>query len=478
MVNIGSDGSPSSIPETRDQDMSRHRTTIRTTAPLTLLLGMLLALPAQAATSSTDFDALALGTIHGQAGWSSAGAATGSCALYDHAVVDNTYGYASFGAKSLRISNAVTSGCFGDQTFSPSVADGAGETGAAAGGMSGGTRQRRFEAQWDFASTVPGAEQPGASVVASPDRGDGARMAWIQMADAPGGLDVNFYDFQVPTEDITGTCANGEFVFTPIATGLDRTAPHTVRVVMDLFDGAGNDVVTVFVDGALVHTGTSWEDYFRECQGPDTRTVDSILFRTAGAAAPGTLGNGFLIDNLSVATSTDTTPPMITLARSPSPNSAGWNNSDVTLDWTVSDPETGIASASAGCTDQVISTESAGTTVTCTATNGHGFSATTAVTIRLDKTAPTTVADTYSGGDLRGSATDNLSGVAQVQVTWSSVGSITQNAVCYQGCPTVSAKWRATPPQPKPALYQAVARSTDVAGNVGAASPSQNVLAL
>lgn len=116
------------------------------------------------------------GNIHLQDGWSSSGAATGSCALYDHAVV-NGVTTTGFGSQSLRISNAVTSGCFGDQTFSKSLPNEAGETTATNGGMSGGIRKNYYEAKWDFASTVPGAEQPGLSVVASPDRGDGARMS-------------------------------------------------------------------------------------------------------------------------------------------------------------------------------------------------------------------------------------------------------------------------------------------------------------
>ena len=48
-----------------------------------------------------------------------------------------------------------------------------------------------------------------------------------------------------------------------------------------------------------MHTGTSWEDYFRFCEGNPTRTVDSVLFRTAGDPAPATLGKGFLIDRFS-----------------------------------------------------------------------------------------------------------------------------------------------------------------------------------
>src|SRR4051794_29533049 len=62
------------------------------------------------------------GTINGQDGWSSTGAAGSGCATYDHQVVANSGPHpASFGSQSLRISNAVTSGCFGDQTFSKST---------------------------------------------------------------------------------------------------------------------------------------------------------------------------------------------------------------------------------------------------------------------------------------------------------------------------------------------------------------------
>jgi hypothetical protein len=76
---------------------------------------------------------------------------------------------------------------------------------------------------------------------------------------------------------------------------------------MQFFDGPGNDVVRVYVDGVLKHTGTSWEDYFRECElGNASRTVDSVLFRTGGGAAPGTLGKGWLIDNLKISSGSRT----------------------------------------------------------------------------------------------------------------------------------------------------------------------------
>ena len=59
--------------------------------------------------------------------------------------------------------------------FSKQLADEAGEASAQGDGVSG-PRQRFFEAKWRFAATVPAAEQPVLQVVASPDRGDGARM--------------------------------------------------------------------------------------------------------------------------------------------------------------------------------------------------------------------------------------------------------------------------------------------------------------
>ena len=268
------------------------------------------ALPAFAEGITGNFESFTLGNVNGQDGWSKTGA-------YDVAVVTNSYGYASFGTKSLRISNAVTSGGFGDQTFAKQLVNEAGETTAYSVAPSG-IRQNTFVAQWDFASTVPGAEQPGLSITASPDRGDGGRMSWIQMTDTPTGLEVNFYDYQdKPPYGSLANPADGrddvgdldDFYMTNVASGLARNVPHTIRLEMAFVDGPHNDVVKVYVDGVLKHTGTSWEDYFRWMQGPgdpeqtapvhESRTVRTMLFRAGGAAASATLGNGFVIDNFS-----------------------------------------------------------------------------------------------------------------------------------------------------------------------------------
>jgi uncharacterized repeat protein (TIGR01451 family) len=244
---------------------------------------------ALADTYNTNFESFTLGDVNTQDGWTS-GHGSSFCPVYDVEVVSNTYGYTSLGAQALRISNAITCGSFNDMTFSKSLANEAGETSADTTAYSGGIRQPYFEAQWDFASTVPGAEQPGLSVVASPDRGDPGRMSWLQMQDTPTGLQLNFEDYDHSVLNFTTT---------PIATSLDRTIPHTVKITMQFVDGPSNDIVKIYLDGVLIHTGTTWEDYYRDFEGGFPHPVDSIMFRTAGTAAPVNSGKGFLIDNFS-----------------------------------------------------------------------------------------------------------------------------------------------------------------------------------
>jgi uncharacterized repeat protein (TIGR01451 family) len=241
------------------------------------------------------------GSIDGQDGWAGSGG-TPINPLIDQAVVaTSAFGSPTgFDAQSFRMSNAYTDGSFADWPFSPSLTNEAGETNAVSDGFSGGIRQPHFEASFDVASAVPTAEQPGLQISISPDRGDGARMSFLRVRDTPTGLAVDFIDYESGLHE-TGCATGSNFVLTTVATGLSRSAVHTIGLTMDFLDGPANDVVKVYVDGHLVHTGTSWEDYFRECELNPTRTVDSLIFqaRTSGGTAVGTLGNGFLFDNLS-----------------------------------------------------------------------------------------------------------------------------------------------------------------------------------
>ena len=260
-----------------------------------------------------NFESYTTGSVNAQDGWSSSGG-------YDQAVTDNgtlpVAAPAGFGAQSLRISDAVTTQAFGDQTFSKPTTDEAGETGADAGIYVSGTRQSHFTAAFDFASVTPATEQPGLHISLSPDRGDGARMSYVRIEDSPTGWKLYFDDYQdVAPLGSGGNLDNGcgvedDFTDTLIASNVSRSAHH-LRFDMQFVPGPHNDIVKVSLDGTTIATGTSWEDYYRYCSesgggtgGPNadqSRTVRSLLFREAGTADPGNAGKGFLIDGFSVA---------------------------------------------------------------------------------------------------------------------------------------------------------------------------------
>jgi uncharacterized repeat protein (TIGR01451 family) len=251
------------------------------------------------------------GTIDGQQGWAGSGGQPVNPAIDQSVVLNAAYPSATttgFGDQSFRMSNAYADGAFGWHVYSPSLTDEAGETDAASDGWADGTRQTRFEATWDFTSAT-GAPQSGLAVVVSPDRGDGARMSWVQMYDdgGAGGLQVRFTD--------------ATFVITTIATGLSRTSPHTIKLQMDFIDGESNDIVRVWVDGNLVHTGTSWEQYYREQELNPTRPVDSVLIRPSlPSTGISTQNNGFLLDNLTLFSGPRDLAADLSLTKSDSPD--------------------------------------------------------------------------------------------------------------------------------------------------------------
>ena len=85
----------------------------------------------------------------------------------------------------------------------------------------------------------------------------------------------------------------------------------------------------------------------------------------------------------------DTTPPTVTASVDPpSPDGKhGYYRGDVSVSWSISDPES-FATAS-GCEPATISTDTEGAVLSCTATSAGGVTAKT-VTIKRDATAPRT----------------------------------------------------------------------------------------
>jgi hypothetical protein len=94
-----------------------------------------------------------------------------------------------------------------------------------------------------------------------------------------------------------------------------------------------------------------------------------------------------LRNNQAIAFAPDSTPPIVTASLAGTAGSGGWYRSPVAVTWTVSDPETGVTN-STGCAPATLSTETAGTALTCTATNGVGMSASSSVTVKIDRTLP------------------------------------------------------------------------------------------
>lgn len=240
----------------------------------------LFAMSGTAGTVSAGFEgpSYAVGDINGQQGWSKTGS-------YD---VQVSSGDSYQGSQSLRISNGITSGSFGDQTFTPQLDVPAGES-TVPGAVD------TFLSSWYFKS-VTGDLQNGLFISASADNGAGARMTWVGMGDdATNGLNLQFYD----------TDSTGNFVYQQLATNLDRSVWHRVDMDITFVDGPHNDVVQVFLDGRLVATGTTWEDFERfgptsDGGGGGLAPVNSLLFRAGGTAAPATQGSGFYIDNVSL----------------------------------------------------------------------------------------------------------------------------------------------------------------------------------
>jgi len=252
-----------------------------------------------------NFENYSLGNINGQDGWKRTNP------NIDSNVVDTT-GRSGFGKKALQISNAV-SGSFGDQTFVKPLKDSVGESGSTASTFTAGKRYKTFEAAFDLAAVEPNNPKVDLHMSVSPDRGDGSRMSFLRFVDTPQGIVVTFNDVKQmyavgdpncynagrPLATRYGPCAI--FDDLQIAT-LNRKRKNRIGFYLHTANGNYNDVVKIYINGKLVHTGTSWESYYKEDveSGAEqsVRIVKTLLFRASGHAEPLHINKGFLIDNI------------------------------------------------------------------------------------------------------------------------------------------------------------------------------------
>ena len=125
------------------------------------------------------------------------------------------------------------------------------------------------------------------------------------------------------------------------------------------------------------------------------------------------------IATASVTVNLDLSPPAITATVSPSPNAAGWNNSNVTVSFQCKDSLSGVASCPAAVQ---VTTEGATVVTSQPAMDSAGNTATASVLAQLDKTAPAiTITSPIAGSNVyavqttvSGTVSDALSGVSGV----------------------------------------------------------------
>jgi hypothetical protein len=171
------------------------------------------------------------------------------------------------------------------------------------------------------------------------------------------------------------------------ATG-DTTPPVIVPTVNPLPNGFGwNTTVPVTITWSV----TDPESGINSSTGCGTTTVSG---ETAGMTFTcSATNNNALTASVSVTVRVDLSPPIIMPSVTPAPNGAGWNNTNATVTWTVSDSISGIdVSSESGCGATALTAETAGTTVTCMATNGAGLTSSASVIVKIDKTPPTAAA--------------------------------------------------------------------------------------
>jgi hypothetical protein len=164
------------------------------------------------------------------------------------------------------------------------------------------------------------------------------------------------------------------------AVNIDRTAPSITGAATTSPNGASwyNGPVTVHFtcsDG-LSGIATCPADIVLSGDGANQSTSGTAVDNAGNSAS-------FTVIGINI----DQTAPVINGSRTPSANTYGWNNTDVTVSFSCSDALSGVASCSGPTT---LSSEGAGQSVSGTVYDLAGNSASATVSnINIDKTAPT-----------------------------------------------------------------------------------------
>jgi RHS repeat-associated protein len=161
--------------------------------------------------------------------------------------------------------------------------------------------------------------------------------------------------------------------------------------------------------------------------GSGIATCPAAITVTTEGAAQVISGTAVDVDGNSTSTSTtlniDKTLPTITASIAPAANVAGWHNTDVIVGFTCTDSSSGIAICPASVT---VSTEGAGQIVSGAAVDIAGNSASTSVTLNIDKTLPGLTFDAPASGSTQ------LVNPPSIDVSYSDANGMDTNTLALQ----------------------------------------------
>lgn len=161
---------------------------------------------------------------------------------------------------------------------------------------------------------------------------------------------------------MSGRAGNNDWYVSDVTVALNATdAGSGVKEIHYTIDGAGTVITGNTASFTINAEGSHGITYYAKDNANNSETSHPLIIKI------------------------DKTAPTITATVSPAANANGWHNSDVTVTFTCIDTVSGIASCSGPIT---VTTEGASQIITGTAVDNAGNTATTSVTLNIDKTAP------------------------------------------------------------------------------------------
>ena len=200
------------------------------------------------------------------------------------------------------------------------------------------------------------------------------------VATCPGDQVISPDGSFTPSGTATDNAGNSASVsFGPVQ--IDKTAPAISAAATTNPNAAGwytSDVTVHFTCTDALSGVTS-------CPSDDVLSSEGNAVGSSTPTITDAAGNTSAASNV-VTVKIDKTAPSISFVNRTPANSAGWNNSDVTLEWTCSDATSGAVSANVS---QTVSSEGANQSSTGTCLDNAGnASSDTQSGINIDKTAP------------------------------------------------------------------------------------------